>query len=345
MVATSLVAVGVVALVVAAAAVADAITPATSPVVVVAALATTAVLLRTYAGVGPGWVTWRRSIVAVAMGALTYPGLWAAAVLGSEALPDSRPAWLLAVVAGVAHLPLIAAFSLLPLQAVRYLGHGSSRAPAIVVAALGTLAAATFALFFGDFAPLAADALVDSRTGESIGMAANALFLATVLLGPVASLWAAWRTDGPAARRLALVAGSALAGAALVMLCGTLASMSGGGGVLVLVGMYGALGCVTVGCTRALHASDAVVATVDEQAPPVPPPALTPRESEVLGLLAEGLSNAGIAARLVVSERTVDAHLRSVFSKLELPEGPLENRRVHAVLAWRDVSTSGREAG
>ena len=61
---------------------------------------------------------------------------------------------------------------------------------------------------------------------------------------------------------------------------------------------------------------------------------MTAREQEVLELLALGLSNAGIAARLVVSQRTVDAHLRSVFTKLDLPEGPTQNRRVLAAKAF-----------
>lgn len=64
--------------------------------------------------------------------------------------------------------------------------------------------------------------------------------------------------------------------------------------------------------------------------------ALTEREAEVLGLLADGSSNAGIAAQLVVSERTVDAHLRSVFTKLELHADPGANRRVQAARAWAD---------
>ena len=61
---------------------------------------------------------------------------------------------------------------------------------------------------------------------------------------------------------------------------------------------------------------------------------LTPREHEVLALLAAGRSNAGIAAELVLSQRTVDAHLRSIFHKLDLPDGRHDNRRVQAVLAW-----------
>jgi DNA-binding CsgD family transcriptional regulator len=66
--------------------------------------------------------------------------------------------------------------------------------------------------------------------------------------------------------------------------------------------------------------------------------ALSGREREVLRLLAAGLSNAGIAAELVLSERTIDAHLRSVFGKLELPDSRHDNRRVQAAAMWAGES-------
>jgi DNA-binding CsgD family transcriptional regulator len=65
---------------------------------------------------------------------------------------------------------------------------------------------------------------------------------------------------------------------------------------------------------------------------------LSGREREVLRLLAAGLSNAGIAAELVLSERTIDAHLRSVFGKLELPDSKHDNRRVQAAAIWAGES-------
>src|SRR3954462_176985 len=60
--------------------------------------------------------------------------------------------------------------------------------------------------------------------------------------------------------------------------------------------------------------------------------ALTPREREVLGLMAEGLSNQGIADRLVVGAPAVEKHVTSIFSKLDLGHDRSESRRVLAVL-------------
>jgi len=61
---------------------------------------------------------------------------------------------------------------------------------------------------------------------------------------------------------------------------------------------------------------------------------LTDREREVLGLVAEGMSNSAIAARLFVTERTVEAHVTQSFMKLGLSESPGQHRRVLAVLAF-----------
>jgi DNA-binding NarL/FixJ family response regulator len=65
--------------------------------------------------------------------------------------------------------------------------------------------------------------------------------------------------------------------------------------------------------------------------------ALTEREREVLELMAEGRSNAGIAERLVVTERAVEKHVTSIFAKLELPQAPDDHRRVLAVLRYLDA--------
>jgi DNA-binding NarL/FixJ family response regulator len=62
--------------------------------------------------------------------------------------------------------------------------------------------------------------------------------------------------------------------------------------------------------------------------------ALTPREREVLSLMAEGRSNAGIAATLVISAGVVEKHVASIFSKLGLPPAEGDNRRVLAVLRF-----------
>jgi DNA-binding NarL/FixJ family response regulator len=62
--------------------------------------------------------------------------------------------------------------------------------------------------------------------------------------------------------------------------------------------------------------------------------ALTEREREVLSLMAEGYSNGGIAHHLFVAEGTVEKHVRSILSKLQLPETPDDHRRVLAVLTF-----------
>jgi DNA-binding NarL/FixJ family response regulator len=68
-----------------------------------------------------------------------------------------------------------------------------------------------------------------------------------------------------------------------------------------------------------------------------PVAALTPREREVLALVAEGRSNAAIARRLVVTEAAVAKHVNAILAKLNLPPAPDDHRRVLAVLAFLGV--------
>jgi serine/threonine-protein kinase PknK len=64
---------------------------------------------------------------------------------------------------------------------------------------------------------------------------------------------------------------------------------------------------------------------------------LSPREREVLALMAEGASNAGIARRIFVTEGTVEKHVRSILTRLNLPESETDHRRVLAVLRFLEA--------
>lgn len=82
-----------------------------------------------------------------------------------------------------------------------------------------------------------------------------------------------------------------------------------------------------------------VVATLLGPSRRTPLALLTPRERDVLALMAEGRTNAGIAHRLFLTERTVETHVASIMSKLGLGESAHEHRRVLAVLAWLGIAT------
>jgi DNA-binding NarL/FixJ family response regulator len=77
-----------------------------------------------------------------------------------------------------------------------------------------------------------------------------------------------------------------------------------------------------------------VVATIMARSPSRPVDRLTPRERDVLALMAEGRSNTAIATALVVSEKAVAKHINNIFAKLDLPLGEDDHRRVRAVLTW-----------
>ncbi|WP_109509920.1 response regulator transcription factor [Nocardioides speluncae] len=80
-----------------------------------------------------------------------------------------------------------------------------------------------------------------------------------------------------------------------------------------------------------------VVATIMSRQQAAPVDRLTPREREVLSLMAEGRSNAAIASAMFVTEKAVAKHTNSIFTKLDLPVDIDDNRRVLAVLAWLRV--------
>ena len=63
---------------------------------------------------------------------------------------------------------------------------------------------------------------------------------------------------------------------------------------------------------------------------------LTPRERDVLGLMAQGRTNSAIGKELYVSDGAVEKHVTSIFTKLDLPPADGDHRRVLAVLRWLD---------
>jgi DNA-binding CsgD family transcriptional regulator len=160
-------------------------------------------------------------------------------------------------------------------------------------------------------------------------------------------------SPGVLARAASLVLGVMTA---MIAICaGLLISLGHGLGTTVVI----AVAVVVVALALRPLAMRVLVALVGEPAPPIQsnghslgPPAvtlngsrlslLTQREREVLRLLAAGLSNAGIAAQLVLSERTIDAHLRSVFDKLDLPGSRHDNRRIQAAAVWAHESGETR---
>jgi DNA-binding NarL/FixJ family response regulator/class 3 adenylate cyclase len=80
-----------------------------------------------------------------------------------------------------------------------------------------------------------------------------------------------------------------------------------------------------------------VAALMDSSFAEDPLGALTEREREVLSLMAQGLSNTGIAERLVVSPRTVESHVAGIFEKLDIPPESQDDRRVQAVLRYLET--------
>ena len=79
---------------------------------------------------------------------------------------------------------------------------------------------------------------------------------------------------------------------------------------------------------------EVVAALLRRRTSDTPLSTLTPREREVLSLMAEGRSNAAIAARMFITEKAVSKHTNSIFNRLSLPPSEDDNRRVLAVLAY-----------
>jgi len=77
-----------------------------------------------------------------------------------------------------------------------------------------------------------------------------------------------------------------------------------------------------------------VARPVGRSRPSSPLDELTPREHEVLALMAEGLTDRGIGERLFMTPKTVETHIRHIFAKLNLPGTAADNKRAHAVLTY-----------
>jgi DNA-binding CsgD family transcriptional regulator len=275
------------------------------------------------------WSAIRRSRFSVAHGILVT-GLGALLLAAALAL-TLHVGWAVALTSAL-RIPLIAALAFASLQAA----HGTGLR--VLHTVLGTVAGMAFVallLFapqqtpFGDYSPLVALHPAALPVVGLAGMTLAQLVTASLVVVPV-WLWATAVRTAPAARTRPLTL-AAIASAPVLLYPMSLLlttwrgdSESLAAAAWLTLGMT--VGAVSVGTTlldrrvRPEHAD-----------PPLT--SLTRRENEILALLADGATNQGIADRLTVSKRTVDAHVRSLFAKLGVAgEG---NPRVRAASLWR----------
>ena len=226
---------------------------------------------------------------------------------------------------------LFASFTVLALASLSSRGAARSRLGfAAISALLPVLAIAVCVLLAISRDP----GELDASTGSVAFVATLSACCALSLLAAV--LARAESVDPRAVRGLVTTTVAGFASVGTVTL-GTLAasSLAGAGAATV------AIATAAIAAAAVAAGWIASAALVRALTPPPPAvasgtrvPGLSPREQEVLGLLAQGASNAGIAAQLVISERTVDAHLRSIFTKLDLEGSTASSRRVQAARVW-----------
>ena len=296
-----------------------------------------------------GAAVWEHRLVLAVLGAATAATL----VLTGPAdpftgVPAIAPeAWRLplAPVGDVLTVLGLVAMLVLPIRLGRaaLTSTGPARA-ALGVAAAGTVAAPLTVVFCVLLAVARNPGAVDPEQGSVaflVALSACACFSVAAAVLASGAVSARWLRTVLRAVALA-VAGVAVAGIGTLLtawLAPTASALAVAALTVVVAG----------GAWLAAERTAAVLTPADPEPEPGPQPdgvpGLTAREDEVLGLLATGASNAGIAARLVVSERTVDAHLRSVFTKLELRPAPEANRRVQAARIWMDHVGPARTPG
>ncbi|MDA0634035.1 LuxR C-terminal-related transcriptional regulator [Nonomuraea sp. MCN248] len=286
-------------------------------------------------------VIWVIAAVTCANALLTTPGEPFAGL--PTIAPESwrtalEPIGVLATLAGVLALLLLP----VTLWRAALSSAGSARAR-IAVAAAGTSGAPLTVCF----CLLLAVARDPGAVTPALGSAAFLVALAGAAAFSTACALLAARGGVEPRQVLIVIRGTGLAAAFLVVTAiGTIIAAPGvrlGATPVALLIAAVTLAVVGGAWTGTARLARLLTAEDDRPAPPGALPAaaepvavLTPREAEVLAALAEGASNAGIAAQLVVSERTIDAHLRAIFVKLGLQQEAGANRRVQAARMWLD---------
>lgn len=265
-----------------------------------------------------------------ALAAATVPAAVAGALLVSPAVPfealatASPESWevtaagLVDTLIGAWNVGLVAAVLVVALRARRASVVDRAR---LARAAAVTSTAPALVLSCLALAVLRDPGEVDPATG-------SVAYVVAVAGTAVLATWAASATN-----RWALRAVATQWAASIVLIAGV--ALSGVGGVTVGVLLVAALTLVVSGATVLGVSRFETWATVPTPRPVVSAvPQLSPRENDVLAGVAGGRTNAGIAADLFLSERTVEQHLRSVFDKLDLGDHGDTNRRVRAAAVW-----------